>query len=205
MPTDLPERDPRVDAYIARAASFAQPLLTTLREAVHAARPDVTETIKWGMPHFMLGGRILANMAAFKAHCAFGFWQGDVVAGADKAGEAMGQLGRITGPTDLPSAAKLKVMVRQAASLAEQGTPARRSQRAAAPKPPPEVPDFFTEALRQHPEAARHFEAFPPSAQREYVEWLVEAKQAATRERRLAQALEWLAEGKRRNWKYENC
>ncbi|MFO1340879.1 MAG: YdeI/OmpD-associated family protein [Burkholderiaceae bacterium] len=181
------------------------PSCLPLREAVHAARPDVTETVKWRMPCFMLGGRILANMAAFKAHCAFGFWQGGAVAGADKAGEAMGQLGRITGPADLPSPARLQAMVRQAAKLVEQGTPARRSQRPATPKPPPELPDFLTAALRQHPEAARHFQAFPPSAQREYVAWLAEAKQAATRERRLAQALEWLAEGKRRNWKYENC
>lgn len=196
-------RDARVDAYIARAADFAQPLLTRLRDGVHHACPGVQETIKWGMPTFMYGGRILAGMAAFKAHCTFGFWQGDAITGADKAGEAMGQFGRITGPADLPKPAQLKAMVRQATALIDAGAPPRSNRRNAAPKPPPEVPDFLRDALSRHPQAAAAFNAFPPSQRREYIDWLVEAKQASTRERRLAQAIEWLAEGKRRNWKYE--
>ena len=200
-----PRRDPRVDAYIERAAEFAQPLLRKLRDGVHAAHPGITEAIKWGMPHFMYGGRILAGMAAFKAHATFGFWQGEEVAGTAKAGEAMGQFGRLTGPKDLPSAAQLKALVRQATALVDAGAPPRSNRRAAEPKPAAVPPDFFREALARHPAARAHFEAFAPSQQREYVEWLAETKQAATRERRLAQALEWLAEGKRRNWKYENC
>ncbi|WP_374567544.1 YdeI family protein [Ideonella sp.] len=198
-------RDPRIDAYIERAAEFAQPLLRQLRDGVHAAHPGISETIKWGMPHFMYGGRILANMAAFKAHATFGFWQGEAVAATGKAGEAMGQFGRLTGPKDLPSAARLKAMVRQATALIDAGAPPRRNRRSAEPKPPAAAPDFFREALARHPAAQATFEGFPPSQQREYIEWLAEAKQAATRERRLAQALQWLAEGKRRHWKYVNC
>ena len=200
-----PARDPRVDAYIERTAPFAQPLLKKLRDGVHAAHPGITESIKWGAPHFMYGGRLMANMAAFKAHCSFGFWMGDQIAGADKAGEAMGQFGRIASAADLPSPAKLKTMVREATALIDAGAPPRSNRRSAEPKPPAVPPDFFREALGRHPKARATFEAFPPSQQREYVEWLAEAKLEATREKRLAQALEWLAEGKRRNWKYENC
>ena len=198
-------RDPRVDAYIARAAPFAQPLLAALREDVHAAHPGITEAIKWGSPHFMYGGRLMAGMAAFKAHATFGFWMGDQIEGADKPGEAMGQFGRLTCAADLPTKARLKAMVRQATALIDAGAPPRSNRRSAEPKPPPEVPEFLREALRRHPKAGANFATFPPSQQREYVEWLVEAKREETREKRLAQALEWLAEGKRRNWKYENC
>ena len=197
-------RDPRVDAYIAQAAPFAQPLLAALRDGVHAAHPGIGESIKWRMPFFTYGGHLLANMAAFKAHATFGFWQGDQVTGSAGTGEAMGQFGRLTCMADLPGKAQLKSMVRQAIALIEAGAPAR-SRRSAEPKPPPEVPDYLREALVRHPEAGANFNAFPPGQQREYVEWLTEAKRVDTREKRLAQALEWLAEGKRRNWKYENC
>ena len=204
-PSPDPSRDPRIDAYIERAASFAQPLLRKLREGMHAAHPGITESIKWGMPHFMYGGRILAGMAAFKAHATFGFWRGEEVAGTAKAGEAMGQFGRLTQPADLPSATQLKALVRQAVALVDAGAPPRSHRRSAQPRPPVEPPEYFRQALARHPAALATFEGFPPSQQREYVDWLVEARQAATRERRLAQAIEWLAEGKRRNWKYENC
>jgi uncharacterized protein YdeI (YjbR/CyaY-like superfamily) len=197
-------RDPRVDAYIERAAPFAQPLLKKLREGVHAAHPGIVESIKWGSPHFMYGGRMMAGMAAFKAHCAFGFWMGDQIDGADKEG-AMGQFGRITNAKELPSATQLKAMVRQAVALIDAGAPPRSNRRSAEPKPPLEVPEFLREALARHPAAAKTFDAFPPSSQRDYVEWLVEAKREDTRQKRLAQTLEWLAEGKRRNWRYESC
>lgn len=202
-PTPAPRHDPRVDAYIERAAPFAQPLLEQLRRGVHSADPGITESIKWGMPHFMYGGHILAGMAAFKAHATFGFWQADQVEGADRGEGAMGQFGRLTGPADLPSPDELQAMVRQAVGLIDAGTPPRSNRRSAEPKPPPDVPAFLREALAAHPAAQATFNAFPPSQQREYVDWLGEARQAATRARRLAQALQWLAEGKRRNWKYE--
>jgi hypothetical protein len=121
--------DPRIDAYIERAAPFAQPLLRTLRTAVHAACPGVVETIKWGMPFFMHGPHILAHMAAFKQHASFGFWHGRAAADQGRDGEAMGQFGRITKPSDLPSAAELKALVRAVvaridAEVAATGKPA---------------------------------------------------------------------------------
>lgn len=198
-------RDPRVDAYIDRVPEFAQPLLRRLRDGVHAAHPGITEANKWGMPHFMYSGRILASMAAFKAHATFGFWQGEEVARTGKSDEAMGQFGRLTSPKDLPTATQLKTMVRRAVALIDAGAPPRSNRRSAEPKPPAMPPEFFREALSRHPAARATFEGFPPSQQREYIEWLAEAKQEATRERRLTQAIEWLATGKRRNWKYENC
>lgn len=200
----MPTIDPRIDAYIAKSADFAQPILTHLRGVVHAACPDVVETLKWSMPSFTYGGKILAHMAAFKAHCAFGFWRGEAVTGAREGASAMGQFGRIETLKDLPSKAELAKMVKKAAALIDSGElPARKPK--AAPKPPPEAPADLLAALKKNAAARKTYEAFPPGAQREYVEWIVEAKREDTRAKRLAQAVEWMAEGKKRNWKYENC
>lgn len=199
--------DPRIDAYIAKSAAFAQPILTRLRELVHAALPEVEESIKWGMPHFLHQGKILCGMAAFKAHCTFGFWHGKAVVGDAAKDDAMGQLGRITQLKDLPSATRMKAWVK--AALAERATiaAAPKARASKATSPYDQVPDDLAAAFakRTHAAARKTFDAFPPSCRREYIEWIVTAKQAATRERRLAQALQWLAEGKRRNWKYEAC
>jgi uncharacterized protein YdeI (YjbR/CyaY-like superfamily) len=196
--------DPRVDAYIARSAEFARPILEHMRQVVHAACPDVEETIKWGMPNFMHGGKILAHMAAFKAHCALGFWRREAAGDAAKNGEAMGQLGRIESLKNLPSRAQLSAMVKKAVALIDSG---EKPARAAKPvrKPPPVAPDDLAAALKRHAAARKTFEAFAPTHQREYIEWITEAKRPETREKRLAQTLEWLAEGKSRNWKYESC
>ena len=196
-------RDPRIDAYIERQADFARPILRHLREAVHAARPDVEEAMKWSMPHFLVGGRILAGMAAFKAHATFGFWRaGDVVGDSGAKRDAMGQFGRLASVDDLPPPAELDSMIRKAAALAEAG-PAPRPTR--APRPEPATPEDLRAAIDAEPKAAATFDAFPPGCRREYCEWIVEAKRPETRARRVAQAVEWLAEGKRRNWKYEKC
>ena len=195
--------DPRVDDYIARQADFARPILAQLREAVHAACPDCAETLKWGMPTFMYEGGILASMAAFKAHATFGFWRGSLVVGdtAEQKG-AMGQFGRLESVEDLPPRDVLEALVRKAMALADAGVkPARGRQK----KPPAEVPDDLRAALDGNAKAAATFEAFPPSCRREYVDWVTEAKREETRARRVAQAVEWMAEGKRRNWKYESC
>jgi uncharacterized protein YdeI (YjbR/CyaY-like superfamily) len=197
-------RDPRVDDYSAKAADFARPVLAHLREVVHAACPDVQESIKWGFPHFMHGGRILAGMAAFKAHCAFGFWHGDAVAGSGRGGEAMGQFGRITSVKDLPSKRELTSAVKKAAALIDAGIKPVRAPKTAE-KPPPVPSDDLASALARNPAARKTFDSFPPSQQREYVDWIAEAKRKETRERRLSDAVDWLAKGLRRNWKYENC
>lgn len=200
-------RDPRVDAYIAKSAGFARPMLERLHSIVHAACPEVEETIKWGLPSFVHAGGILCHMAAFKQHVAFGFWKHALVMGADTKQEGMGSLGKLQGMDDLPPRKQLVAWIRKAASLNEQGvkTPAVRKRRASKPMPdlPPELQAAL--ALKKHAKARSTFEAFPPSHRREYIEWIAEAKRAETRERRLAQTLEWLAKGKPRNWKYANC
>jgi uncharacterized protein YdeI (YjbR/CyaY-like superfamily) len=198
MPTD-----PRVDAYIDRQAPFARPILTQLREAVHAACPEAEEAIKWSMPAFLYKGEILASMAAFKAHATFGFWRGKLVVGDTGAErKAMGQFGRLASPADLPAPEVLDHLIRKAVALADAGV---KPERTRAAKEPVETPDDLRLAIAANPAAATVFDAFTPAARREYSEWIIEAKQPATRARRIAQAVEWIAEGKKRNWKYEKC
>ena len=199
-------RDPRVDAYIADAAPFAQAPLAFVREAMHAALPGVTEDIKWSHPFYLLDGRPFASMAAFKAHCSLGFWKGGrpvAEAAAGPRDKAMGQFGRIGSLADLPSAAALRkvIVAARAAWLAEREVKA-------APKPrreAPPVPDDLDAALRGQAGARQRFDAFTANQQREYVAWIVEARREATRQSRIAQAVEWIAEGKTRYWKYQAC
>jgi hypothetical protein len=195
-------RDPRVDAYIDKSPEFARPILVHLREIVHGACPGVQEDIKWGSPHFLHHG-MLASMAAFKAHACFGFWRGKEFLPEGGADGAMGQFGKLVSVKDLPAKKTLAAWVKQAAALNEAGVPKRA--KAAAPKPPPKPSPAFAAALKANRKAAATFANFAPSHQREYVEWIDEAKREETRARRLAQAIEWLAEGRTRNWKYENC
>ncbi|MDM4767934.1 YdeI/OmpD-associated family protein [Pelomonas sp. SE-A7] len=202
----MPTLDPRIDAYIEGAPEFAQPLLRHWRAQVHAACPEVEETMKWSRPHFMYGGKILTGMSAFKAHCGFGFWNDQAVDESDRKDGAMGQLGRVSTLKDLPNQRELRVMIKRAAELIASGAkPPRMAQRSAERKPPPEIPSDLAAALKANAAARQVFEGFPPGAQREYVEWIIEAKKEETRLKRLVQAVEWIAEGKRRNWKYENC
>ena len=199
----MASRDERIDAYIAKGWAFAVPILGHLRAIVHAACPEVEETIKWSFPNFMYRGSILCSMAAFKAHCAFGFWRGRQLAGVtDQHGAVMGDFGRIESMKDLPSKARLMALVKAAMRLNEAGVKRVPKKKAAARKPLP-VPKDLAAALGRDAKAKRTFDAFSPSHRREYIEWITEAKTDATRERRLATTLEWLAEGKSRNWKYE--
>jgi hypothetical protein len=198
----MSSKDPRIDAYIAKSQPFAKPILRHLRAIVHEACPDVEETIKWGFPHFDHRGAILCSMASFKAHAVFGFWRGpQLVGAASRNGEAMGDFGRITSVEELPSRTKLKALVKRAMKLNESGVK-RVVRKKAAPKKPVVVPRDLAAALDADAKARATFDAFPPSQRREYVEWITGAKAAATRERRLATAVEWMAEGKVRNWKY---
>lgn len=193
-------KDPRIDAYIERQAAFARPILTWLRDRVHAACPDVEEGIKWGMPAFSHRGRPLAHMAAFQRHASFGFWYREQMA-TGREGEAMGQFGRIESLADLPDEAGLEAQVREAMALIDSGELPSRA--AKPPKPEAELPAALAEALSRDPAAAAAFDAFPPSARRDYCEWIGGAKQAATRDKRLADAIAWIREGKKRHWKYE--
>lgn len=194
--------DPRIDAYIDRQAAFAQPIMRHLRDVVHAACPDCQETLKWSMPTFMYKGKILAGFAAFKAHATFGYWNDSMLGEDAKNRSAMGQFGRLTSLGDLPDRATLIDLTRQSMALVDSGA---KPPRATAKKAPFTVPQDLRAAIDAAPAAAATWEGFPPSCQREYVEWVTEAKRDETRAKRLAQTIEWLAEGKRRNWKYENC
>jgi uncharacterized protein YdeI (YjbR/CyaY-like superfamily) len=194
-------RDPRVDAYIAKSADFAKPILTYIRETVHAACPDVVETTKWSMPFFDYGGP-LANMSAFKEHAAFGFWKGALVVGRGSGDDerAMGQFGRLTSVKDLPPKKELVALIKKAAKLNEEGVKVEKKK---APRAELPIPAELTAALAKHKKARANFEAFPPSHKREYNEWIGEAKREETRAARVAQAIEWIAEGKSRHWKYQ--
>lgn len=187
MPTD-----PRADRYVAAAAPFATPILVHFRQLVHATIPDATETLKWRMPFFEFRGRPLAMMAAFKAHVGVGIFDGSLAAG-----DGMGQFGRLTAVEQLPAVEVLVVMFGKAMALIDIGVPTMRNR---VTKPPPDVPADLRAALDAVPVAALAFAAFPPSAQREYRDWVVEAKLAVTRERRIATTVAQCAEGKRRYW-----
>lgn len=203
----MADHDPRIDAYIAKSAEFARPILQQIRATVHAACPDVEETLKWSMPFFAYKGSPMCGMAAFKQHCSLHFWHhkelfGETAADADES-EGMGQFGKLVSVRDLPPKKALAAYVKKAMALIESG--ATRARPKAAPKPPPAVPDDLAALLAQkkHAAARKTFEGFGPGAQREYVAWITEAKTDATRQKRLATTLEWLAEGKSRNWKYQ--
>ncbi len=204
---------PRVDAYLAKAQPFAQPIMEHLRDLVHKACPDIEETIKWSRPFFEYRGAILCNMSAFKQHCSFGFWGEEMGAVLREAGvlgqDGMGSLGRITCLADLPSDKKMLGWIRQAAGFVDSGeytSPIAARRKVVKPqKTPLETPAEFAAALKRNKKAAAAFAAFSPSCKREYVEWIADAKRAETRDKRIATALEWIAEGKQRNWKYQNC
>jgi uncharacterized protein YdeI (YjbR/CyaY-like superfamily) len=196
-------REPRIDDYVAKKAPFARPILEKIRERVHAAVPEAEEAIKWGAPAFTLNGKILIVMAAFKAHAALNFWRGQEIGdGSAKAG-AMGQFGQLKSVADLPSDAELDALIKEAAVLAATAPAPRKTKH--EPKPAPEMHPAFAAALEQAPTAKATMDGFSPSCRREYLEWIADAKQDATRARRIATAVEWLSEGKKRNWKYENC
>lgn len=201
MPTDR-----LIDAYIARSAAFAQPILRHLRKLVHTGCPDVIESIKWNHVSFGYRDQIFCGLAAFKAHVAFGFWhqQMEKIMAQDgfRAGDAMGLMGRITRRADLPDDKTLLRYIKTARALHDSGARVRPR-----PKPLPALPTpaALAAALKKNKAAAATWRKFSPSRRREYSEWLAEAKQEATRARRLATTLVWLTAGKPRNWKYLNC
>lgn len=198
------QKDSRIDAYISKSAAFAQPVLTHLRELIHETCPDVTESVKWGMPAFDYKGP-LCHIAAFKQHAVMGFWKAalmkdPVLMLEAKAETAMGHLGRITSLKDLPSDKKIKAWIREAMQLNEAGI---KMPKKATEKPEIPVPDYFSAALKKNKKAGVVFAAFSASCRREYLEWITGAKTEPTREKRMAQAIEWMSEGKKINWKYE--
>lgn len=207
-PTRVSARLPAVDAYLANTEPFAQPILAHLREAIHRAVPDVEEAIKWSMPFFLYRGVILANMAGHKHHASFGLWGKQMVDKLSEDGVAsggnMGSFGRITSLADLPPTSELERYLHDAAALIGEGKRTRSIQRVAKPaQPEAEIPAALAQGLATNDLAAQRFAAFSPSCRREYAQWIAEAKRDETRAKRVAAALEWIADGKSRNWKYE--
>jgi len=196
----MPTRDARVDAYIARARPFAKPILTKIRKAVHAGCPDVIETIKWSVPAFDHKGP-LCGMAAFKAHCVWGFWKAALMktVPADTAVKAIGGFGRFESVDQLPPERAIIQMVKEAAALNDAGVKVPKVVKA---KPAVKAPADMLAAIRKTRRARETYEAFSPSARREYIEWVTGAKSPETRARRLETAVQWMADGKVRNWKY---
>ena len=196
-------KDPRIDAYIAKSADFAKPILKHLRKVVHAGCPQVQETLKWSMPHFDYKG-VMCGMAAFKEHCSFGFWKESLIFDGNKSGEkeGMGSFGCIKSLKDLPNEKTLIGYVKKATALNEAGIKApgrtQPKKREAIP-----VPDYFAAALKKNAKARKTFDAFSPSHRREYLQWVTEAKREETRKERMTTSLKWLAEGKVLNWRYQ--
>lgn len=204
------KKDKRIDAYISKVQPFAQPILIKLRKLIHRGNPGVIETIKWGMPSFDYKGPF-CSFAAFKQHAVFGFWKYKLIKDPkgylgeifNKGGESMGNLGRMTGIKDLPPDKAIIDFIKQAKKLNDDGI--KLPPRAAKPKKELKVPDYFISALRKNKKSLDVFDNFSPSCKREYVEWITEAKTDETRNSRMKLAIEWMSEGKRRNWKYEKC
>jgi uncharacterized protein YdeI (YjbR/CyaY-like superfamily) len=195
--------DPRIDAYIAKAQPFARPILEKVRERAHAAVPDIEEGIKWSMPAYLLDGKIVLITAAFKAHAALNFWRGQELGSSHGSVGAMGQFGRIRSLDELPPDAELDRLIREAAELS-RNAPAPRKPKY-APRPRPQMHAEFAAALDKAPKARATFDNFAPSHRREYLEWIADAKRDETRQKRIATTIEWLSEGKKRNWQYERC
>jgi uncharacterized protein YdeI (YjbR/CyaY-like superfamily) len=198
-------KDSPIDKYINNAAPFAQPILTHLRKLVHATCPEAEEKIKWGFPHFDYKGEMMCSMASFKQHASFGFWKAslmkDPVLKETAASEvAMGHLGKITSLKDLPSDKKIKSWIKEAMKLNDDGVKMVKTKPAKTTELV--TPSYFTKALQKNKKALSCFEAFSTSAKKEYVSWVDDAKSEDTRDKRMEQSIEWLAEGKPRNWKY---
>jgi uncharacterized protein YdeI (YjbR/CyaY-like superfamily) len=200
----MPQTDSRIDAYIAKGEPFAQPVLTHLRLLVHEACPEVEETIKWGFPHFDYKGEMMCSMASFKKHCVFGFWKASLMKDpalveTAKTEVAMGHIGKITTLKELPSDRKMKAWIKEAMKLNEQGVKIKKEKKVASA---PSTPADLLAALKRNKKALAQFELFPPGHRKEYIQWIEDAKREETRKKRIDQTVEWVAEGKHRNWQY---
>lgn len=203
----MAKKEKAIDAYISKSADFAKPILNHIRELVHKTCPGVEEKMKWSFPHFDYKGEMMCSMAAFKQHAVFGFWKASlmkdpVLVETAKSEVAMGHLGRLTSVKDLPSDKKMMAWIKEAMLLNDKGIKLAAKPKA-ADKKELIIPDYFITALAKNKKAKQVFESFAYSHKKEYVQWITEAKTEDTRNKRMTTALEWLSEGKSRNWKYE--
>ncbi len=202
----MAKKDKRIDDYIAKSADFAKPILKHFRELVHKTCPEVEETMKWSFPHYDYKGSMMCSMASFKQHCAINFWKAPLMKGGDKlvamakTEEAMGHLGKITSLKDLPKDTALSKYIKEAMRLNDEGIKLSPKTKPAAKEL--EVPDYFLKAVSKNKKALKTFNDFSNSNKKEYVLWVTDAKTEETRQSRLKTAVEWMAEGKIKNWKY---
>ena len=201
----MKNKDPRIDAYIKNAAPFAQPILHHIRSLLHTACPNVGETMKWSFPHFDYMGSTLCSMAAFKEHCAFGFWKAALMKDPGllenaRSEKAMGHFGRILSITDLPSDKQMIAYIKEAMVLNEKGRKIERKK--TEPLPVPDIPAELAKALTENKTAGANFEKLSAGHRKEYINWIDEAKTDPTRDKRISQTIEWVMEGKSRNWQY---
>jgi len=200
----MAKKDSRVDAYIAKAQPFAQPVLKHLRKLIHQTCPEVQETIKWSFASFDYKGPFV-SFAAFKQHCAFGFWKAALMKDGKNLEanqeNSMGHLGKITSLKDLPSDKIIIAYLKEAMKLNDTGTKLPPRKKITSEK---ELitPNYLKTALSKNKKAKEQWEIFTPGKKKEYISWLTEAKTEETRNKRMEQAIEWIAEGKIRNWKY---
>jgi uncharacterized protein YdeI (YjbR/CyaY-like superfamily) len=204
----MEKKEKAIDAYIAKAADFAKPILVHIRELVHKVCPEVEEKMKWSFPHFDYKGEMMCSMAAFKAHAVFGFWKGSlmkdpVLMENAKSETAMGHLGRLTSLKDLPSDKKITAWIKEAMMLNDKGIKVAKTKPTEKEKKALVIPDYFQKVISKNKKAAAAFDAFSYSHKKEYVEWITEAKTDETRNKRMTTAVEWLSEGKNRMWKYQ--
>lgn len=196
----MPTTDPRVDAYIEKANDFAKPILIRTRAMVHEACPDVVETMKWSSPFFDYKGQMMCAMAAFKEHCSLIFWKASLIDGVPPNGDkSRGSFGRITSVKELPSKKVFTGFIKAAMALNDAGITVKRPKTV---KPEAKVPKELAAALEKNKKAAAVFAEFPRGQRREYCDWISEARREETKAKRVTQAIEWIAEGKTRNWKY---
>jgi len=203
----MAKKEKAIDAYIARSVDFAKPILKHIRELVHKACPDVEEKMKWSFPHFDYKGEMMCSMASFKQHAVFGFWKAalmkdPVLIENAKSEVAMGHLGKLTSLKDLPSDKKMVAWIKEAMTLTDKGI-RLPSKAKSTEKKELVVPDYFVKALSKNKTAKQVFENFAYSHKKEYLEWITEAKTEETRNKRMATAVEWIAEGKGKHWKYQ--
>lgn len=200
------KKSPKIDAYIVKSADFAKPVLVHLRKLVHQACPEVEENLKWGMPSFEYKG-LLCGFASFKQHCTFGFWKASLMKDAkvllgNESNTAMGNLGRITSLKDLPKDNVITGWIKEAMKLNDAGIKVSKAKPQKHDKKDLVIPKYFTDAVKKNKNARATFDKFSYSARKEYVEWITGAKSEDTRDKRMEQAIEWMAEGKPRHWKY---
>lgn len=201
----LPNFTPSVTNYIEKAAPFAQPVLHYLRSLIHKTCPQIEECIKWGFPHFTYKNEIVCSFAAFKQHCAFTFWRAGVITSLAEIAinnEGMGQLGKIKSKLDLPNENQLVNCIIEAIQLIEKGVKPAKSAKQKNNEPII-LPAYFSSLLAEFPTAKEKFLSMSNSHQKEYVEWITEAKTETTRNTRMQTCIKWVLEGKGRNWQYQ--